>query len=41
MLAQIAPDHPAHMAVTQVAITLHITALAMVLLCVSVIFCLH
>lgn len=37
MLAHIAPDHPAHIAVTQVAMILHTTALAMVLLCVSVI----
>ena len=37
MLAHIAPDHPAHIAVTQVAMTLHTTARAIVRLCVSVI----
>jgi hypothetical protein len=36
MLAMIAPDHPAHMAVTNVAIILQQTALATVLLCDSV-----
>lgn len=36
MLAMMAPDHPAHMAVTNVAITLQQTALATVLLCDSV-----
>ncbi len=37
MLAAIAPDQPAHMAVTAVAIMRHTTALRIVLLCVSVI----
>lgn len=37
MLAHIAPDHPAHIAVTSVAMILHTTARATVLLCVSVI----
>ena len=36
MLAMIAPDQPAHMAVTKVAITLQHIALTIVLLCVSV-----
>jgi len=36
MLAMIAPDHPAHTAVTNVAITLQQTARATVLLCDSV-----
>jgi hypothetical protein len=36
MLAMIAPDHPAHIAVTKVAITLQHIALTIVLLCVSV-----
>ena len=36
MLAIIAPDHPAHIAVTKVAITLQHIALTIVLLCVSV-----
>jgi hypothetical protein len=36
MLAMIAPDHPAHMAVTNVAIILQHTARATVLLCDSV-----
>ncbi len=37
MLAAIAPDQPAHIAVTTVAIIRHTTALSIVLLCVSVI----
>ena len=41
MLAMIAPDHPAHMAVTTVAIILQQTALATVLRCVSVNLHLH
>ena len=36
MLAIIAPDHPAQIAVTSVATILQTIALAMVLLCVSV-----
>ncbi len=36
MLAMIAPDHPAHIAVTSVAMILQHTALATVLLCDSV-----